>query len=153
MESCFAIQQCARFWRHDSWKPWGAIISSSFSSAQARADSFKHNTYIFISNHDSSLTTKSRACCRSCETNLAQWLSPTLTLPWCLRLDRMIAMMVNNPIIKHQLDDLFVPSLVKEINGHMVGLVGYLTPHTKFISNSGKVARSYTKDIFCVLQI
>ena len=51
----------------------------------------------------------------------------------------MITMMVNNPIIKHQLDDLFVPSLVKEINGHMVGLVGYLTPHTKFISNSGKV--------------
>ena len=30
-------------------------------------------------------------------------------------------------------------SVVKEINGHMVGLVGYITPHTKFISNSGKV--------------
>ena len=31
-------------------------------------------------------------------------------------------------------------SVMKEINGHMVGLVGYITPHTKFISNSGKVA-------------
>jgi len=38
-----------------------------------------------------------------------------------------------------QLDDLYVRSVVKEINGHMVGLVGYITPHTKFISNSGKV--------------
>ena len=37
------------------------------------------------------------------------------------------------------MNDLYVRSVVKEINGHMVGLVGYITPHTKFISNSGKV--------------
>jgi len=44
-----------------------------------------------------------------------------------------------NTSLVPQLDDLYVRSVVKEINGHMVGLVGYITPHTKFISNSGKV--------------
>ena len=45
-----------------------------------------------------------------------------------------------------QLDNLYVRSLVKEINGHTIGLVGYITPHTKFISNSGKVENILAKE-------
>jgi len=44
-----------------------------------------------------------------------------------------------NSSLVPQMEGLYVRSLVKEINGHVVGLVGYLTPHTKFISNSGDV--------------
>jgi len=44
-----------------------------------------------------------------------------------------------NTSLVPELDNLYVRSLVKEINGHTIGLVGYITPHTKFISNSGKV--------------
>ena len=47
-----------------------------------------------------------------------------------------------------QLDNLYVRSLVKEINGHTIGLVGYITPHTKFISNSGKVEEILGKKTF-----